>query len=87
MAEQTSEAEAVKILADDARQAWMLRAERVQAIIRELSAANLAHDDPEFSAKLEVCERVVAAFIAAVQEWRGYHHEQRASAACQALPG
>lgn len=69
MAEQTSEAEAVKILADDARQAWMLRAERVQAIIRELSAANLAHDDPEFSAKLEVCERVLAAFIAAVQEW------------------
>ncbi len=52
MAKQTSEAEAVKTPADDARQAWMVRAERMQAIIRELSAARHTRDDPEFSAKL-----------------------------------
>jgi hypothetical protein len=27
------------------------------------------HNDPELSAKLEACERAVAAFIAAVDEW------------------
>jgi hypothetical protein len=52
MAKQTSEAEAVKSLGDDARQAWRLYAERMQRIIRELSAARHTRDDPEFSAKL-----------------------------------
>ena len=69
VAKQTSEAEAVKALGDDARRAWRLHAERVQGVIRELSAARLTHDGPEFSAKLEICERALAAFIAAVEEW------------------
>ena len=39
MAKQTSEAEAVKSLGDDARQAWRLYAERMQRIIRELDGS------------------------------------------------
>jgi hypothetical protein len=55
MAEQPSEAAAVKTLGDDARQAWRLHAERIQGVIRELRAAKLTREDP-------------AAFVGAVEE-------------------
>jgi hypothetical protein len=67
--QQPSEAEVVKALGDDARQAWRHHAEHMQAIIRELSAANLSHPDPELTAKLEACERALAGFIAVVEDW------------------
>jgi hypothetical protein len=41
----------------------------MQAVIRELRAARLTREDPEFSAKLEGCQRTMAAFVAAVEEW------------------
>jgi hypothetical protein len=47
--------------------AW--RGYAAAAEVVELSAAGLTHDDPEFSAKLDVCERALAAFITALEEW------------------
>jgi hypothetical protein len=64
-----SEAEAIKALGGEARQAWRVQAERTRAAFKELSAAKLTHGDPGLAAKLEACERALAAFIAAVEEW------------------